>query len=62
MGIGTNRFSRNKHIDVFAAFSKGIAVLRYVTLGGGGDAFSPTERLSERSEDWPANSMCWKLR
>ncbi len=56
------RFSRNKNIDVLVSSSRNIAALTNVTLGGGGDAFPPAERLPERSEGWPANSSCWKLR
>ncbi|BAL83846.1 hypothetical protein SELR_21380 [Selenomonas ruminantium subsp. lactilytica TAM6421] len=56
------RFSRNKNIDVLVSSSRNIAALTNVTLGGGGDAFPPAERLPERSEGWPANSICWMLR
>ena len=62
LAIGTNRFSCNKNIDVLVSSSRNIAALTNVTLGGGGDAFSPVERLPERSEGWPANSICWMLR
>ena len=56
------RFSRNKNIDVLVSSSRNQAALTNVTLGGGGDAFPPAERLPERSEGWPANSMCWMPR
>ena len=62
LAIGTNRFSCNKNIDVLVSSSRNLAALTNVTLGGGGDAFPPAERLPERSEGWPANSICWMLR
>ncbi|WP_176756833.1 hypothetical protein [Selenomonas ruminantium] len=61
MTISTNRCSRNKNIDVIAASSQNISADTNEALGGGGDAYSPTERLPERSEGWPANRRYWKL-